>query len=274
MSAVGDDTEVRYTVPERLLRAYIDIPAIERDRQAASILKGVKVGDLPMGTIPRVNELIQPQQRFDGSYTQPFRVTPEIYRLWKQKLIWRILNHTEMDIERFLDKKRPDLILGEEEESEEGHVRREKMGQILRFFKESSSSGGKGMKQPRSRKSTPQKYTKTTRKAARKTQAVGGIKKPKRFRPGTVALREIRRYQKSSELLLRKLPFQRLVREIAQDYKDDLRFQSAAVAALQESAEAFLVGLFEDTNLAAIHAKRVTIMPKDVRLARRIRKDS
>ncbi|RMZ52574.1 hypothetical protein APUTEX25_000220, partial [Auxenochlorella protothecoides] len=74
--------------------------------------------------------------------------------------------------------------------------------------------------------------------------------------PGTVALREIRKYQKSTELLIRKLPFQRLVREIAQDFKTDLRFQSSAVLALQEAAEAYLVGLFEDTNLAAIHAKR------------------
>ncbi|KAG7224902.1 hypothetical protein INR49_014818, partial [Caranx melampygus] len=89
-------------------------------------------------------------------------------------------------------------------------------------------------------------------------------------RPGTVALREIRRYQKSTELLIRKLPFQRLVREIAQDFKTDLRFQSSAVMALQEASEAYLVGLFEDTNLCAIHAKRVTIMPKDIQLARRI----
>jgi len=94
---------------------------------------------------------------------------------------------------------------------------------------------------------------------------------PHRYRPGTVALREIRKYQKSTELLIRKLPFQRLVREIAQDFKTDLRFQSSAVLALQEAAEAYLVGLFEDTNLAAIHAKRVTIMPKDIQLARRIR---
>ena len=100
---------------------------------------------------------------------------------------------------------------------------------------------------------------------------IGGIKKPHRYRPGTVALREIRKYQKSTELLIRKLPFQRLVREIAQDFKSDLRFQSSAILALQESSEAYLVGLFEDTNLAAIHAKRVTIMPKDIQLARRIR---
>ena len=109
-------------------------------------------------------------------------------------------------------------------------------------------------------------------KAARKSApATGGVKKPHRYRPGTVALREIRRYQKSTELLIRKLPFQRLIREIAQDFKTDLRFQSSAVLALQEAAEAYLVGLFEDTNLCAIHAKRVTIMPKDIQLARRIR---
>ncbi|XP_062285612.1 uncharacterized protein LOC133991157 isoform X1 [Scomber scombrus] len=90
-------------------------------------------------------------------------------------------------------------------------------------------------------------------KAARKSApATGGVKKPHRYRPGTVALREIRRYQKSTELLIRKLPFQRLVREIAQDFKTDLRFQSSAVMALQEASEAYLVGLFEDTNLAVL----------------------
>merc|ERR1711921_33386 len=122
------------------------------------------------------------------------------------------------------------------------------------------STGGKA---PRK-----QLATKAARKSAPST---GGVKKPHRYRPGTVALREIRRYQKSTELLIRKLPFQRLVREIAQDFKTDLRFQSSAVMALQESSEAYLVGLFEDTNLCAIHAKRVTIMPKDIQLARRIR---
>ncbi|GAM18408.1 hypothetical protein SAMD00019534_016120 [Acytostelium subglobosum LB1] len=99
----------------------------------------------------------------------------------------------------------------------------------------------------------------------------GGIKKTHRYRPGTVALREIRKYQRSSDLLIKKLPFQRLVREIAQEFKTDLRFQSSAIAALQEASESYLVGLFEDTNLCAIHAKRVTIMPKDMQLARRIR---
>jgi histone H3 len=111
-------------------------------------------------------------------------------------------------------------------------------------------------------------------KAARKMAPTkGGVKKPHRFRPGTVALREIRRYQKSTDLLIRKAPFQRLIREIAQDFKTDLRFQSSAVLALQEASEAYLVGLFEDTNLCAIHAKRVTIMPRDIQLARRIRGD-
>jgi len=116
----------------------------------------------------------------------------------------------------------------------------------------------------------PSKHVATT-KAKKSAVSGGGVKKPHRFRPGTVALREIRKYQKSTELLIRKLPFQRLVREIAQDFKTDLRFQSSAIAALQEASESYLVGLFADSNLCAIHAKRVTIMPKDVQLARRIR---
>ena len=130
-------------------------------------------------------------------------------------------------------------------------------------------------------KQTARKQTTTAEKAPRKQVSnkparksalnTGGIKKPHRYRPGTVALREIRKYQKSTELLIRKLPFQRLVREIAQEFKTDLRFQSSAVLALQEASESYLVGLFEDTNLCAIHAKRVTIMPKDMQLARRIR---
>lgn len=101
------------------------------------------------------------------------------------------------------------------------------------------------------------------------------LKKPHRYRPGVVALREIRRYQKSTELLIRRAPFQRLVREIAQEFAHRvggaIRFQSSAVLALQEAAEAYLVGLFEDTNLCALHAHRVTILPKDIQLARRIR---
>ena len=107
---------------------------------------------------------------------------------------------------------------------------------------------------------------------ARKTTPIPmNIKRPRRYRPGTLALREIRKFQKTTDLLIRKLPFQRLVREVAINYKSDLRFQSQAILALQEACEAYLVQLFEDTNLCAIHAKRVTIMPKDMELARRIR---
>ena len=109
-------------------------------------------------------------------------------------------------------------------------------------------------------------------KAARKSiPTSGGVKKSHRYRPGTVALREIRRYQKSTDLLIRKAPFQRLVKQIAQGIKESVRFQSTAVLALQEASEYYLVGLFEDTNMCALHGKRVTITPKDMQLARRIR---
>jgi histone H3 len=111
-----------------------------------------------------------------------------------------------------------------------------------------------------------------TTKAARKhAPSIGGVKKPHKHRPCTVTLREIRRYQKSTELLICKLPFQRLLREVAQDFKQDLRFQSHAICALQEASKAYLISLFDDTNLCTIHAKRVTIFPKDMQLARRIR---
>jgi histone H3 len=109
-------------------------------------------------------------------------------------------------------------------------------------------------------------------KAARKSApGAVGIKKPHRFRPGTVALREIRKYQKTSDLLMPKASFQRLVREVAQDFKSDTRFVSDALFALQHASEGYFVGLFEDTQLCAIHGKRITIMPKDIQLARRIR---
>jgi histone H3 len=102
----------------------------------------------------------------------------------------------------------------------------------------------------------------------------GTARKPHRYRPGMVALREIHWYQKLTELLIRKALFSRLVCEVAEDYgrqmNKDFCFQSTAVLALQEASEAYLIGLFEDTNLCAIHAKRVTIMPKDIQLARRI----
>jgi histone H3 len=100
----------------------------------------------------------------------------------------------------------------------------------------------------------------------------GGVKKPHRYCPGTVALCEIHCFQKSTELLIRKAPFQHLCREIAKriSANGDIRFQSTAVLALHKALEAYMICLFEDTNECALHAKRVTIMPKDMHLARRI----
>ncbi|RWR98899.1 histone H3.3-like protein [Dinothrombium tinctorium] len=99
-------------------------------------------------------------------------------------------------------------------------------------------------------------------------------KKKRRWRKGIVALREIRRFQRSTENLIPRAPFQRLVREITQSINiEGLKYQTAALLALQEAAEAYIVNLFENTNLLAIHAKRVTIMPKDMQLAIRIRGD-
>ena len=95
--------------------------------------------------------------------------------------------------------------------------------------------------------------------------------KKRRYHPGTVALRQIWQYQKSTELLIQKLPFQHLVKEILHDFKANFHIAPATVTALQEAAEAHLVGLFEDSNPCAIHAKRVTIMPKDINIARCIR---
>jgi len=110
---------------------------------------------------------------------------------------------------------------------------------------------------------------------ARATAAVDTVERRRhRFRPGTRALFEIRKYQKSTDLLLSKAAFTRLVREIAQMFKFDLRWQATAIDALQCAAEALLVQLFEDANLCAIHARRVTIQPRDIQLARRIRGQS
>ncbi len=131
----------------------------------------------------------------------------------------------------------------------------------------SKSTGGKA----------PRNWTEAQRTKASQSARDRALKKPHRFRPGTVALREIRRYQKSTELLIRRAPFARIVREVMQDTPvrgfdgASARIQSSALAALQEAAEAYLIGLFEDTNLCAIHAKRITIMPKDIQLSRRIR---
>ena len=121
-----------------------------------------------------------------------------------------------------------------------------------------------------------------TKAAWRSAPALGGDKKPHRYRPGTVALCKIRRYQKSTALLIRKVPFQRLAREVLQDLNkpgsyphfNATRFQATSLLAIQESVEAFSVGMFEDINLCAIHARRVTIMPKDMQLALRIRGES
>ena len=124
----------------------------------------------------------------------------------------------------------------------------------------------KGGKQPRKHLSH-----KILRKGITPT---GGIKKPHRYQPGMVALREIRRYQRSTENLIKKTPFQKLIREISQEYRIcpdgpgtpsvQVHFQSTAIAALQEAAENFILGLFEDVNLLAIHARHVTIMPHDI----------
>ena len=118
-------------------------------------------------------------------------------------------------------------------------------------------------------------------KLIKQTSSTGGIKKPHRYHPGLVALHEIHRYQQSTESLIRKTPFNKLIKEISQEYRIypeglgspsvQVRFQSTALAALQKAAENFLVGLFEDFNLLAVHAKRVTVMPHDIGLALRIR---
>ena len=122
----------------------------------------------------------------------------------------------------------------------------------------------------------PLGMTALAKKAARckmPAGATGAMRWP-RWRPGTVALREIRRYQRSTDLIINKTAFQRLVWEVAKDVcKNDLRFQSTAVLALQEASEAHLIGLYQDAYLCTIHAKRVTLMVKDIQLARRIRGD-
>jgi len=132
---------------------------------------------------------------------------------------------------------------------------------------------------------SPKERSQTARKtpvSAKSSSKSGEPKTPttpgghrRRFRPGTRALREIRQYQRTTNLLLRKLPFARLVKEISESFvrvgEPNLRWQAEALLALQEAAEAYLVHLFEDANLCAIHAKRVTIQQKDIQLARRIR---
>ena len=137
---------------------------------------------------------------------------------------------------------------------------------------------------------TQQDTRQTAQKAPKKTSAAAAVKtkknldskrsknskplvSPKKSRPGRLALREIKKYQKSTEMLIPKAPFTRLVREVGLNEKKDIRFQKQAIEALHQSSEAYILGLFEDTNLCAIHAKRVTIMPKDMQLARIIRNE-
>ena len=129
--------------------------------------------------------------------------------------------------------------------------------------KVSSKSKGKAAR--------PSKKTAPAMKGIKKVDAE---RKKMKFKAGTVALREIKRYQKTTSLLLPRAPFMRLVKNIAHGYDSNLRFASNAIQALQESSEAYLVGVFEDANLCAIHANRVTIMKKDMSLARRIRGDA
>ena len=145
---------------------------------------------------------------------------------------------------------------------------------------------GKAVQPPRNDiEQAPRKGGKQPRKfiSHKMFRPTGGLKRPHRYRPGMVALREIRRYQRSTENLIKQTPFQKLIKEISQEYQIcpdgpgtpsvQVRFQSAAIAALQEVAEKYIVGLFEDVNLLAIHARRVTILPRDIRLALRIRGD-
>ena len=119
------------------------------------------------------------------------------------------------------------------------------------------------------RKSKGPKHFITKPMQKRGTPATGGLKRPHRFHLGTVVLRQIRQFQMSTVLLIRKLPFLQLVREIFQ-MRFDFHLAPATVLALQEAAEAFLIRLFKDTNLCTIHAKQVIIMPKDMKLALRI----
>ena len=133
-------------------------------------------------------------------------------------------------------------------------------------------AGKKAITASKSSVATGSKASKATQGKKKTAPAEGGVKvRNFRYRPGTVALREIKRYQKATNLVLLKAPFQRLVRGICEGIDAQLRFQSQALLAMQEATEMYLVGIFEDTNLCAIHANRVTVMKKDMDLARRIR---
>jgi histone H3 len=128
----------------------------------------------------------------------------------------------------------------------------------------SKKSGGSASKKATTKTKAPNK------KIIKRAE---GEKRPHRFRAGTVALREIKRYQKSGDMLLRKQPFQRLVRSIAQEFSPNIRFQASAILALQEAAEGHLIDILADSNICAIHARRVGITDKDLQVASKIRKE-
>jgi len=151
------------------------------------------------------------------------------------------------------------------------------MAKLKQTARKSTYGGGfVGGKKLQQKLTTKRTSTRISGGASNVEKVKEKVKKHKRYRPGVKALKEIRQYQKTTELLVRRLPFQRVVREIMQNLSkaQDLRIQAVALEALQHAAEAYMTLLFEDTNLCAIHAKRVTIMPKDVQLARRIRGDA
>lgn len=133
--------------------------------------------------------------------------------------------------------------------------------------KDEGSDGSDG--KPKDAKVKPQKKTKELSSPDQEKKI--HVRKPHRFRPGTVALREIRKYQRDGSLLIRKLPFQRLVRGIAQEINPDLKWNAVAFFALQEAAEDYLVKLFQDANVSALHAERVTVTRKDMQVAQRLR---
>jgi histone H3/H4 len=132
----------------------------------------------------------------------------------------------------------------------------------------SSSSGASAPKKSRAKASSSQNVTESVTNPA--DSETTQKKKPHKFRAGTVALREIRRYQKTTDLLLRRAPFQRLVRQVASEFKvpgtDGLRFQASAVEALQEATEASMISMFQNANRYAIHANRVSVTPDDMEL--------
>ena len=137
---------------------------------------------------------------------------------------------------------------------------------------------GNNKKKKKSKTVDDEEAPRTFVRTPKKIHSTGGLVKKHRWRPGTVALREIRKYQKSVDPLVPKASFARLVREVAQDVirensslSDGVRFKKSAILALQEAAEMYLVGLYEDSNLACLHSNRVTVFARDMKFARRIR---